>query len=175
MFSGMEWFPTQLAAAGDTAIKDPLKEASIGGKTFKVHLDGYNQLPDLTGQQPDGARYEFFYFDDNGKLVATHVDDWKFVWCEQRARRVCPVGKSFSLSSLTEDFHLRMDPHECADVVSDQYCDRVVKNSGSWKHTASRRRPRSWQPSSPIRQVSFLLASRLTRLPKTLEARSRAK
>ena len=45
MFSGLDWFPTLLAAAGDPTIKERLlKGATIGGKPFKVHLDGYNQL-----------------------------------------------------------------------------------------------------------------------------------
>ena len=64
MFSGLDWFPTLLAAAGDSTIKDRLLGgAIIDGKTFKVHLDGYNQLPYLTGQQTKGARTEFAYFD----------------------------------------------------------------------------------------------------------------
>jgi arylsulfatase A-like enzyme len=75
MFSGLDWFPTLLAAVGDTDIKERLlKGASVGDKTFKVHLDGYNQLPYLTGQQPKSARNEFFYFNDDGVLVATRVD-----------------------------------------------------------------------------------------------------
>src|SRR6185437_16594074 len=62
MVSGLDWFPTLLAAAGDTTIKERLlNEAIIGGSKFKVHLDGYNQLPYLTGQQPKGARNEFAY------------------------------------------------------------------------------------------------------------------
>jgi arylsulfatase len=56
MFSGLDWFPTLLAAAGDTDVKERLlKGTPIGGTTFKVHLDGYNQLPYLTGQQPGRA------------------------------------------------------------------------------------------------------------------------
>ena len=56
MFSGLDWFPTLLAAAGDTDDQGAAAQglASVGGKTFKVHLDGYNQLPYLTGQQPKG-------------------------------------------------------------------------------------------------------------------------
>ena len=57
MMSGLDWFPTLLAAAGDTDIKDRLlKGADLGGKSFKVHLDGYNQLPLLTGQGEIGAQ-----------------------------------------------------------------------------------------------------------------------
>ena len=56
MFSGMDWFPTLLAAAGDTTIKDGLLKGSDDRRQdFKVHLDGYNQLPYLTGQQPTRA------------------------------------------------------------------------------------------------------------------------
>ena len=55
--SGLDWFPTLVAAAGDAAVKDKLLIAyEAMGKTFKVHLDGYNQLPYLTGQAPKGAR-----------------------------------------------------------------------------------------------------------------------
>ena len=81
MFSGLDWFPTLLAAAGDADIKQRLlKGTDIGGKTFKVHIDGYNQLPFLTGQQPNSARKEFAYFNDDGVLVAYRLDDWKAVF-----------------------------------------------------------------------------------------------
>ena len=52
MFSGLDWFPTLLAAAGDPDIKDELarRASRVGDATFKVHLDGYNQLPYLTGE-----------------------------------------------------------------------------------------------------------------------------
>ncbi len=53
--SGLDWLPTLVAAAGEPDIKDKLlKGHQAGGKTFKVHLDGYNQLAHLTGQQPKG-------------------------------------------------------------------------------------------------------------------------
>jgi len=131
MFSGLDWFPTLLAAAGNPDIKEQLlKGTSIGGRAFKVHLDGYNQLPYLTGQQPNSARHEFYYFDDDGAMVATRIDDWKFVWCEQRA----PGGFSVWNNPLTclrapKIFNLRMDPYERADVVSDQYYDWTTKNA----------------------------------------------
>ena len=53
IFSGLDWFPTLLAAAGDTTIKERLlKGAKVGSKEFRVHLDGYNQLPYLLGKEP---------------------------------------------------------------------------------------------------------------------------
>jgi len=130
IFSGLDWFPTLLAAAGDSTITERLlKGTPLGSKTFKVHLDGYNQLDYLTGKSPTGARHEFEYFDDDGDLVATRVDDWKFVWCEQRA----PGGFVVWANPLTclrvpKIFNLRMDPYERADVVSDQYYDWSTKN-----------------------------------------------
>ena len=60
MFSGLDWFPTLLAAAGDGTIKDRLLQGTdIGGTTFKVHLDGYNQLDYLTGTEQDRASHRF--------------------------------------------------------------------------------------------------------------------
>jgi arylsulfatase len=131
MFSGLDWFPTLLAAAGDNDIKERLlKGASIGGKTFKVHLDGYNQLPYLTGQQPKGARNEFFYFNDDGLLVATRVDNWKFVWCEQRAPGNMVIwANPFTCLRVPKLYNLRMDPYEHADITSDQYYDWFAKNA----------------------------------------------
>jgi arylsulfatase A-like enzyme len=131
MFSGMDWFPTLLAAAGNSSIKeDLLKGTSVGGKTFKVHLDGYNQLPYLTGQQPHSARHEFFYFNDDGQLVATRVDDWKWVWCEQRVPGGMQVwANPFTCLRFPKIFNLRMDPFERADVVSDVYYDWMTKNA----------------------------------------------
>jgi len=130
IFSGLDWFPTLLAAAGDTSITDRLlKGWSVGGQTFKNHLDGYNQLPYLEGKVDKGARREFFYFDDDGVLVDMRLDDWKFVFCEQRA----PGGFAVWNNPLTclripKIFNLRMDPYERADIVSDQYYDWTTKN-----------------------------------------------
>ncbi|TCG05837.1 arylsulfatase [Paraburkholderia steynii] len=130
IFSGMDWFPTLLAAAGDTSVKERLlKGASIGGRTFKNHLDGYNQLPYLEGKQAKSERKEFYYFDDDGVLVDMRYGDWKFVYCEQRA----PGGFAVWNNPLTclrvpKIFNLRMDPYERADVVSDQYYDWTTKN-----------------------------------------------
>jgi len=131
MFSGLDWFPTLLAAAGDATIKDRLLAgANIGGTTFKVHLDGYNQLDYLTGKTKTGPRTEFAYFDDDGELVAFRRGDWKAVFSEQKK----PGGFQVWYEPLTayripKLFNLRMDPYERADIVSDQYDDWRVKNA----------------------------------------------
>jgi arylsulfatase A-like enzyme len=132
MFSGLDWFPTLLAAAGDTGIKDRLLKgwAPKGGPTFKVHLDGYNKLPYLTGQSAKCARNEFFYFNDDGDLVAIRFDDWKVVFEEQRTKGNLNIWQDpFTVLRLGKVFNLRMDPYERADITSDQYNDWIVKNA----------------------------------------------
>jgi arylsulfatase len=133
MFSGMDWFPTLLAAAGDTEVKDKLLKGwapTSGGTSFKVHLDGYNQLPYLTGQAPKGLRREFYYFNDDGVLVSMRYDNWKVVFAEQREPGGFAVWSSpFVPLRVPKLFNLRMDPYERADLVSDQYNDWLVKNS----------------------------------------------
>ena len=71
-----DWFPTLVAAAGDTGVSERLLNGwTIGDRTYRVHLDGYNQLPYLTGQQDKSARRAFIYFSDDGQLIAMRVDN----------------------------------------------------------------------------------------------------
>jgi len=128
MFSGLDWFPTIMAAAGDTTIKERLlKGTKIGDKTFKVHLDGYNQLPLLTGQTDKSARSEYYYFDDDGELVAMRYDTvlpgatnpmaWKIVFCEQTAPGGFQVWRQpFTCLRTPKIYNLRMDPYERGDI-----------------------------------------------------------
>src|SRR5271154_5481348 len=131
--SGLDWFPTLLAAAGDPNVKEQLIKGwtpTAGGPIFKVHLDGYNILPYLTGQEPHSPRRNFFYFDDDGQLVAERHDNWKFVFCEQRAPGNLNIwAEPFTCLRLPKIFNLRMDPYERADITSDQYNDWLVKNA----------------------------------------------
>jgi arylsulfatase A-like enzyme len=131
IFSGLDWFPTLLAAAGDTTIKsDLLKGVSLNGTTFKVHLDGYNQLPYLTGVQAKSARKEFAYFNDDADMVGFRYGDWKAVFREINASGGFKVWyEPYIDYRIPKIFNLRMDPYERADIVSDQYDDWRVKNS----------------------------------------------
>jgi len=131
IFSGLDWFPTLLAAAGDPEIKDELlKGKAVGDKTFKVHLDGYNQLPYLTGEAKAGARDDFYYTNDDGDFVAMRWGDWKAVFCEQRTGGGLQVWMDpFTCLRLPKIFNLRMDPYERADLYSDQYNDWLFKNA----------------------------------------------
>jgi arylsulfatase len=125
IISHLDWMPTILAMAGDADVKEKLlKGYQVGKKKFKVHLDGYNQLPYLTGQQPNSARKEFFYFSDDGDLVALRYDNWKAVFAQQRAEGTMLVwSEPFVRTRLPWLFNLRTDPYEFASVTSNSYWD----------------------------------------------------
>ena len=130
--SGLDWFPTLLAAAGNPNVTESLLKGwavTPGGQVFKVHLDGYNILPYLTGQEATSPRHNFFYFDDDGMLVGMRHDNWKLVFCEQRAPGNLNIWmEPFTCLRLPKIFNLRMDPYERADITSDQYNDWLVHN-----------------------------------------------
>jgi arylsulfatase len=82
IMSGLDWFPTFVAAAGDPDIVSELKAGKqVGDRTYKVHLDGYNQLPMLTANAPSN-RHEIFYFTE-GTLSAVRVNDYKYRFTDQ--------------------------------------------------------------------------------------------
>src|SRR5450432_4148307 len=82
IFSGMDWFPTFLAAAGDTGITSELVNGkSVEGTSYKVHLDGYDQTQLITGKGPS-SRHEIYYFTE-GTLAAVRVDDYKYRFIDQ--------------------------------------------------------------------------------------------
>jgi arylsulfatase A-like enzyme len=130
MISGLDWLPTLMAAAGDPDIKNKLLRGhQAGSKTFKVHLDGYNQLPFLTGQQPNGARKEFIYFNDDGDLVAVRYENWKVVFEEQRATGTLRIwAEPFTSLRVPKLFNLRSDPYERADITSNTYYDWLMSD-----------------------------------------------
>jgi arylsulfatase A-like enzyme len=125
LISGLDWLPTLMAAVGETEIKEKLvKGHQAGSRNFKVYLDGYNQLPYLTGQQQRGARKEFVYFNDDGDLVALRYENWKFVFEEQRAPGTMRIwAEPFTKLRVPKLFDLRSDPYERADVTSNTYYD----------------------------------------------------
>jgi arylsulfatase A-like enzyme len=131
VLSGLDWFPTLLAAAGDTGVKDRLlKGWDAGGRTYKVHLDGYNQLPYLTGQQDNSARKEFFYFNDDGQLVAVRYENWKLNFCEQRSEGTLQIwAEPFVCQRIPRMFNLRMDPFERASTTSNTYYDWTFQHA----------------------------------------------
>jgi arylsulfatase A-like enzyme len=123
--SHMDWLPTFLAAAGEPDIKKKLlKGHKAGKKTFKVHLDGFNLLPYLTGKEKKSPREAYFYFSDDGDLVALRYDNWKFVFLEQRCRGTLQVwAEPFTRLRIPKLYNLRTDPFEFADTTSNTYYD----------------------------------------------------
>jgi len=95
---------------------------SAGGKEFKVHLDGFNLLPYLLGEEKKWPRTEFYYFNDDGALVAMRMREWKLVFGEQRAPGNLLIwANPFTNLRVPKLYNLRMDPCERADVTSEQY------------------------------------------------------
>ena len=76
IISHLDWLPTLVAAAGDTEVKEKLLTGyQVGSKTFKVHLDGYNLVPYLSGEEEKSPRIDYFYFSDDGDLLALRYDN----------------------------------------------------------------------------------------------------
>jgi arylsulfatase A-like enzyme len=125
IISHLDWSPTLLAAAGVPDIKEQLlKGYKIGDTTYKVHLDGYNFLPYLTGAEKKGPRNEFFYFNDEGGLTALRYDNWKLIFAEQRAPGTLRVwAEPFTPLRVPLLFNLRTDPYERAQITSNTYYD----------------------------------------------------
>jgi arylsulfatase len=128
IISGMDWMPTYLAAAGQDDVKEKLLEGyKIGDKTYKVHLDGYNFLPYLTGKEKAGRRREIFYFSDDGDLTAIRYNDWKLIFMEQRAEGTLLVwAEPFVPLRIPLIFNLRRDPYEFAQITSNTYYDWLL-------------------------------------------------
>ncbi|HEY7426718.1 MAG TPA: arylsulfatase [Gemmataceae bacterium] len=131
MVSGLDWCPTLVAAAGDPEVKEKLlKGHEAAGKSFRVHLDGFNQLPYLTGKEPRSARKHFFYFNDDGDLVALRYENFKVVFMEQRAPGTMRVwAEPFTALRVPKMFDLRADPYERADVTSNTYYDWFIDHA----------------------------------------------
>ncbi|NOR87029.1 MAG: sulfatase-like hydrolase/transferase [Bacteroidales bacterium] len=125
IISGMDWMPTFLAAAGQDDVKEKLlKGYKIGDKTFKVHLDGYDFLPYLTGKEEKGPRKEIFYFSDDGNLTALRYNDWKLIFMEQRATGTMKIwSEPFVALRMPMILNLRRDPYEMAPITSNTYYD----------------------------------------------------
>jgi arylsulfatase A-like enzyme len=121
IFSHEDMLPTLLAAAGAPNVKEELlKGMQVGDKTFKVHLDGYNVTDALAGKSPS-PRNEFFYFNDEGSLVAMRFNQYKIVFAEQRAIGLGVWEEPFTPLRFPKLFNVRSDPFETADHESMDY------------------------------------------------------
>jgi arylsulfatase A-like enzyme len=129
--SHLDMMPTLLAAAGVPDVKEQLlKGMKVGDANFKVHLDGYNVLPLLTGQTTKSPRDDFFYFNDDGELVAMRYDNFKIVFAEQRVAGTMRIwAEPFVALRVPKLFNLRMDPYERADITSNTYYDWFIDHA----------------------------------------------
>ncbi|NKY46855.1 arylsulfatase [Nocardia cerradoensis] len=123
-----DWLPTLLAAAGEPDIVDKLKQGhAVGGKTFKVHIDGYNLLPYLTGAAEHSPRRGMVYFSDDCDVLGIRFENWKIVFMEQRKQGTLGIwAEPFTPLRVPKLFNLRTDPFERADVTSNTYWDWFI-------------------------------------------------
>ncbi|MDH4040470.1 MAG: arylsulfatase [Gammaproteobacteria bacterium] len=130
VMSHLDWMPTLAAIAGDSTLKeDLLKGKQVGNKKAKLHLDGYNFLPYLTGQVEKAPRREYIYLEDSGMPVGIRVDDWKLVFAENRAETMALWAEPFVTLRMFKIFNLRRDPFERADHNSNTYWDWMISKA----------------------------------------------
>ena len=166
--SHQDWLPTLLAAAGEPGIKEKLlKGHKVGKKTFKVHIDGYNMLPYLTGKAKESPREFFFYISDDGDILAIRLRDWKVVLKEQRAKQLKCWFEPFVSLRAPKIFNLRRDPFERADENSNTYWDFVISHAyliygmqavvaqqiGTFKKFPPRQKPASFNLDRVLEQL----------------------
>ena len=124
-----DWFPTFLAMAGDPDISEKLKVGYQAiGRTYKNHLDAYNLVPYLTGQEKKSPRNFFMYLSDDGDVLGLRYDNWKVVFMEQRCPGTLQVwAEPFTKLRVPKLFNLRTDPYERADITSNSYYDWFLR------------------------------------------------
>jgi arylsulfatase len=124
----MDWLPTFLAAAGEPDVKEKLLKGHTAiGRNYKVHLDGYNFLPHLTGEEKVGPRREIFYFSDDGDLTALRYNDWKMIFMEQKEYTTLRAWiEPFTPLRVPLIFNLRRDPYERSYRTSNTYYDWMI-------------------------------------------------
>jgi arylsulfatase len=130
IMSNLDWSPTLLAAAGEPNVKEKLLEGyEADGKKFKVHLDGYNFLPYLTGQETTSPRMEYFYFSDDGDLLALRYGNWKVQFKVQDEPGTMRIWqREFENLRLPYLFNLKTDPYERATITSNTYWDWYIRH-----------------------------------------------
>ena len=125
----MDWLPTFLAMTGVNDIKEQLLDGITvaevgGGRDYRVHLDGYNTLPYLLGEEEKTPRQEIWYFSDDGDLTALRWNDWKAIFLEHRYPQTLRAwAEPWTELRIPLLFNLRRDPYERAQITSNTYYD----------------------------------------------------
>jgi arylsulfatase A-like enzyme len=168
----MDWLPTFLAAAGKEDIKEDLLDgykSSALGRDYKIHLDGYNILPLLTGESDKSGRNEIFYFSDDGDLTAMRYQDWKLIFMEQRVEATLQAWvEPFVPLRIPMILHMRRDPFERGPITSNTYYDWLLDRAyllvpaqayvGEFLATFKEYPPRQKAASFSLEQVMSKLA-----------------
>ncbi len=167
--SHIDMMPTLLAIAGDANVGEKLLTGyKIQSTTYKVHLDGYNLLPYLTGQAKESPRNSIMYFSDDGEVIAVRVGDYKFHLAQQRANTMRQWAEPFVKLRLPYIMNLRRDPFERAEYNSNTYLDWMVNHVpqmylmqavvaseiDNFIKFPPRQKPASFNLDSVLRQVS---------------------
>jgi arylsulfatase len=122
-----DWLPTFAAIAGEpNAVEKIKKGVTMGGRTYKNHIDGYNQLDYLSGKVKESPREGFIYVNDAGQIAALRYGDWKAMFQEVRADRLQIWLEPFTELRAPYLFNLRRDPFEKALVGSNTYYDWYI-------------------------------------------------
>jgi arylsulfatase len=126
-----DWLPTFLDMAGAVDVVDKLKKGyRAAGRMYKNHIDGVSHLPYLTGQTAKGPRNFFFYFSDDGDMLALRMDNWKVTFMEQRTPGRLAVWRDpFVRLRAPTIYNLRTDPYEFATVTSNTYDDWMMRHA----------------------------------------------
>jgi arylsulfatase len=166
--SHIDMLPTLLAIAGEPDIVEKvLNGYKVGAMTYKVHLDGYNLVPYLTGQAKQSPRQAIFYFSDDGDVIAVRAGDWKLTFAEQRANTMRIWQEPFVKLRLPNICNLRRDPFERAGYNSNTYMDWMVDHTPQlymvqglvasqieeFRQFPPRQRPASFNLDEVLRQV----------------------
>jgi arylsulfatase len=123
-----DWLPTFAAAAGAPDIKEKLLKGGVelNGRTYKNHIDGYNQMDYLSGKTKESPRKEFIYLNDAAEVVGIRVGDWKATYLENRAEQLQVWREPFVHLRLPLLFNLRRDPFEKSQHNSNTYHDWMI-------------------------------------------------
>ncbi|MEW2478977.1 arylsulfatase [Mycobacterium sp. NPDC049093] len=168
-----DWLPTFLAAAGDADIVEKLKKGYKAGDTkYKVHIDGFNLLPYLTGEVGKSPRRGLIYFSDDCDVLGVRIDNWKVVFMEQRCQGTLQIWfEPFTVLRAPKLYNLRTDPYERADITSNTYWDwwfehdylalmanaLVTQFLETFKEFPPRREPASFTISNAVDQLHNFL------------------
>jgi arylsulfatase len=164
MASLMDFIPTFAAANGESDIVEKVKKGyKIGDKTFKVHLDGFNLMPFLSGKEKESPRKGFFYWSDDGDLMAIRVHQYKIVFAEQRSSGGLNVWREpLSKLRIPKMFDLRSDPFERGEDsfrYNDWFVEHVPMQYGAqavvhqWLDSFKEFPPRAKSASFTIDQI----------------------